>query len=406
MKKNSNLKNIILWIIAGLALVFLVIFLGFLSGPKKNLEGDYYKNIESALLKISKYKSYQIKKSEVVLKMIKNEETFDDFAYQIDTVLTRKGNKARIDSYYFTGDSKEYFGGIYVSPKYTEFMYSDDESVYFSKKEIFDVIKTYIPTLSEVCDDFEKVKFDKIKNTVSKSIGKYLKQNGKEIYEDYSTFFDEKLNDSIEVVETKDGITDTYYKLKMNIKDFVKFESEVLIKIKNDKKVTDMIVGVAGDLIKYFEKTKEYEKIRMTEDEFNTLKYNYEEEIKSYFENEMTKRIAYIQTLYSGVVTKNDDKYIELVFRLDEEGNIVSVTTEGVTILDDAVVSNLVNYSISNVNEVKSNDLIPSAKSRTPLVSKSRNELYTIFESIKIKYEEKGVNFFSNLLGLDKTVES
>ncbi|MCQ2748743.1 MAG: hypothetical protein MJ246_01695 [Clostridia bacterium] len=338
--------------------------------------------------------------------MIKQDESFDDFAYQIDTILTTKGDKARVDSYFFAGDSKEYFGGLYASPKYAEFMYSDDESVYFQMKDIFEVLKTYLPTLTEVCDDFEKINFKKIKSVVSKSLQSYLKENGKELFEDYSTFFEENLSDYIEQEELEGDVTDKYYKLRMNVKDFVKFESEALIKLKNDKKVSDMVVKVASDLISYLEKSKEYKKIRMTEEEFNTLKYNYEEELSSFTRKELDKRIDYIQALYTGVVDGNDDKYIELVFRLDEDGNLKSVTTEGVTILDDAVVSNLVNYSLSKVNDVKNKDIVPNLPSRSNLVNKSRNELYSIFENVKAKYDEKGLNFFTNLLGLDKIKQS
>lgn len=408
MPKNIDWKNVIKWSLIALVViaVFLFVF-SLVRDNKKHKLDTPYKEIENALLELTSYKSFELKKSEVVLKMIKKEENFDDFAYQIDTILTRKGDKSRVDSYYLSDDSKEYFGGLYVTPKLTEFMYTDTDSVYFSGDEIFEVIKTYLPTLNEVVDDFQKVNLDKIKKVVSDSLSSYIKKNGKEIYEDYSSFFETSLGEYITLEEIEENkTTDNYYKLKMNVKDFVKFESDVLIKLKNDKKAQDMIVGVAADLIKYLEKSKEYEKIRMTEDEFNAIKYNYEEELSSFYEKQMTERINYIQALYSGIVEGNDDKYIELVFRLDEDGNLKSVTTEGVTILDDAVVTNLVNYSLNKVNSVKNSDIVPKFPSRTSLASKSRNELYTIFENVKTKYDEKGINFFSNLLGLDKIKES
>ena len=177
---------------------------------------------------------------------------------------------------------------------------------------------------------------------------------------------------------------------------------ELLNLLKNDKEIRKYISNMANEIFEKIESNQEYEKIRMTKEEFISLKSQYSDNILEKFDNYINYEIDNVNVALGDVKASDKDLFINYTYNLSKSGDLIKVENDNfysAVIGQKIYAKNLI--ELKNVNSVASKDVVPNVGVRINLAEKSRYELFEVVEIITNQYKALYQKFITNLLKIN-----
>lgn len=373
-KKRLTIISVTIGIICTIIFLGILIYLNFIYSNDR--KGDFGQ-IEKVLEKFFSSNSFEI---DGVLTIEK-----DNYKNEYVNKITKKDINMSLLSKKI--DEENYNTGAYLNQERLELYLNEDKTTYLKFKDIFKILETYNPKLQELSRDLSKISYSRYTNELKKDTMTFLKDFK---LTEYYKFLGDKLIDYL-YIENNEETLDTTYKIIVPRREMIKIKIELLNKIKEDKKIRSLIEELDEDFYDNIYKSKDYEKIKMTKDEFNRMRLTYEGEALKIFDEKLEVFKSKYETLYSLSNIDDEDSYIIVV---DKNKNIKNVVINSEILMDKELYNMTYNKEFKNINNVKSIDIVPNVKERINLVKITRSDLYELVENIKDKYK----NFCKDIL--------
>lgn len=314
--------------------------------------------------------------------------------YSLNSSFVKKDDNLRMDAFLNDGKEQINLGGLFFNPERVEVIFQDDQSVYTRYKDIFNVIKTYLPTLGELTDDLNKIGYQKYMVLIRKELSNFNKEYDLSYYyKEIEKVFGDKITIETDVTIDEDKVD--IYKLEMPARDMIELKIQLLNDIKNDSKIRTLMNRLNKGVIDYIEKSKDYESIRMTSDEFNSFKLKYSNELLSVYDEILDNEIKKYETIYSKVALDVIENYVVYV---NDKNEIIKIETNSCYLVDNNVLTVNDVKIFSEYNKVKSKEVVPSCKTRLNLAQLDRSTLFETIEIVKNKYKDLLNQLTTNLI--------
>lgn len=366
-KKRLTIISVTIGIICTIIFLGILIYLNFIYSNDR--KGDFGQ-IEKVLEKFFSSNSFEI---DGVLTIEK-----DNYKNEYVNKIVKKDINMSLLSKKI--DEENYNTGAYLNQERLELYLNEDKTTYLKFKDIFKTLETYNPKLSELSHDLSKISYSRYTNELKKDTMTFMKDFK---LTEYYKFLGDKLIDYL-YIENNEETLDTTYKIIVPRREMIKIKIELLNKIKEDKKIRLLIEELDGDFFDNIYKSKDYEKIKMTKDEFNHMRLTYEGEALKIFDEKLEVLKSKYETLYSLSNIDDEDSYIIVV---DKNKNIKNIITNSEILMNNELYEMTYNKEFKNINNVKSIDIVPNVKERINLVKITRSDLYELVENIKDKYK-------------------
>lgn len=366
-KKRLTIISVTIGIICTIIFLGILIYLNFIYSNDR--KGDFGQ-IEKVLEKFFSSNSFEI---DGVLTIEK-----DNYKNEYVNKIVKKDINMSLLSKKI--DEENYNTGAYLNQERLELYLNEDKTTYLKFKDIFKTLETYNPKLSELSHDLSKISYSRYTNELKKDTMTFMKDFK---LTEYYKFLGDKLIDYL-YIENNEETLDTTYKIIVPRREMIKIKIELLNKIKEDKKIRLLIEELDGDFFDNIYKSKDYEKIKMTKDEFNHMRLTYEGEALKIFDEKLEVLKSKYETLYSLSNIDDEDSYIIVV---DKNKNIKNIITNSEILMNNELYEMTYNKEFKNINNVKSIDIVPNVKERINLVKITRSDLYESVENIKDKYK-------------------
>lgn len=386
IKKKKKKDTIISTCIAILGFIIVMCVSIVIISTYRAKRSSEFGSIVIALEKLGGAKSFVIDSTEEYFKEYSDSESMNDRYSIIGKLIKKDSNYNASLSISALNNTTELLH-FFTNKERLELIFNDG-TVYSRYKDIFNVAKTYVPALSELSDDLSQIDFDKYTLAIEKRLVSFSKSNYIEKY--YNMIEEFALNYIVRDDETtnimldgKEYNLDRYY-ITVNARDFIEFEVKLLKEIKNDKKIRQLVKNINIDLLNIFESSKDYEKIRMTKDEFNKFKYSYSNELLTRFDEFIDMRIDSLGTLYTKV---NNTSTVTLSIYISQDDELKQFFIYYPKLVDNTAVFVKSQLQFTKLNNVKSKEIVPSNDVRVNLATCDRSDLYLIVDKIKGSFD-------------------
>lgn len=385
VKKKNGKATIAIIIIA--AAIIIGIVTGLIINYNMEAPGEVGKLVEAFN---KTFTSSSVKVDDEISLIEKNQKG----VYSLNSSFVKKDDNVRMDAFLNDGKEQINLGGLFFNPERVEVIFQDDQSVYTRYKDIFNVIKTYLPTLGELTDDLNKIGYQKYMVLIRKELSNFNKEYDLSYYyKEIEKVFGDKITIETDVTIDEDKVD--IYKLEMPARDMIELKIQLLNDIKNDSKIRTLMNRLNKGVIDYIEKSKDYESIRMTSDEFNSFKLKYSNELLSVYDEILDNEIKKYETIYSKVALDVIENYVVYV---NDKNEIIKIETNSCYLVDNNVLTVNDVKIFSEYNKVKSKEVVPSCKTRLNLAQLDRSTLFETIEIVKNKYKDLLNQLTTNLI--------
>lgn len=385
VKKRNGKTTIAIIIIAAAIIIGIVV--GLIINYNMEVPGEVGKLVEA----FNKTFTSSSVKVDDEITLIENKQKD---VYSLNSSFVKKDDNVRMDAFLNDGKEQINLGGLFFNPERVEVIFQDDQSVYTRYKDIFNVIKTYLPTLGELTDDLNKIGYQKYMVLIRKELSNFNKEYDLSYYyKEIEKVFGDKITVETDVTIDEDKVD--IYKLEMPARDMIELKIQLLNDIKNDSKIRTLMNRLNKGVIDYIEKSKDYESIRMTSDEFNSFKLKYSNELLSVYDEILDNEIKKYETIYSKVALDVIENYVVYV---NDKNEIIKIETNSCYLVDNNVLTVNDVKIFSEYNKVKSKEVVPSCKTRLNLAQLDRSTLFETIEIVKNKYKDLLNQLTTNLI--------